>query len=138
MSGVNKVIIIGRLGADPELKTTNSGKNVCRLSVATSQSWNDQGGQRQERTEWHRIVAWGRLADICAEYLVKGRQLYCEGQLQTRQWENQQGQKQYTTEIVAKTIQFIGATGERQQNDAGGFQDYGSDPSFGENDEIPF
>ncbi|MCB0355579.1 MAG: single-stranded DNA-binding protein, partial [Bdellovibrionales bacterium] len=100
MSGVNKVIIIGRLGADPEVKTVSGDSTVARLSVATSENWTDRNGQKQERTEWHRVVVWGKLAELCGKYLSKGRQVYLEGRLQTRSWEDQQGQKRYTTEIV--------------------------------------
>ena len=150
MAGVNKVIIIGRLGSDPEVKTISSGQNVAKLSIATSDNWTDQSGQKQERTEWHRIVAWGRLADLCGKYLSKGRQVYLEGRLQTRSWEDQQGQKKYTTEIVANTIQFLGAAGEQRDNansytpttsnnaGASNTQDFGPEPSFDANDEIPF
>lgn len=144
MSGVNKVIIIGRLGADPELKTVTGGQSVCRLSIATSENWTDKEGQKQERTEWHRVVVWGKLAELCGKYLTKGRQAYVEGRLQTRSWEDQQGQKKYTTEIVANTVQFLsGAQGERREpaqahgNDMG-TQDFGPEPSFDSNDEIPF
>lgn len=144
MSGVNKVILVGRLGADPEVKAIGSGSTVARLNLATSETW-VKDGQRQERTEWHRITVWGKLAEICGKHLTKGRQVYVEGKLQTRQWEDQQGQKRYTTEIVASTVQFLGgATGERSaSNSAGGnddfnFQDFGPEPSFNSNDEIPF
>lgn len=107
MSGVNRVTIVGRLGADPEIKTVSENSTVCKLSVATSEKWL-KDGKTQERTEWHRIVVWNKLADLCGAYLVKGRQIYLEGKLQTRSWENDQGQKQYTTEIVANVIQFLG------------------------------
>lgn len=143
MSGVNKVIVLGRLGADPEVKTVTGGQNVARLSVATSENWTDREGQKQERTEWHRIVVWGKLAELCGKYLSKGRQVYVEGRLQTRQWEDQQGQKRYTTEIVANTVQFLGggqpnaSTGDRQSNDMGA-QDFGPEPRFDTSDEIPF
>jgi len=142
MSGVNKVIVVGRLGSDPEVKSVSSGQNVCRLSVATSENWTDRDGQKQERTEWHRIVVWGRMAEICGQHLSKGRQVYVEGRLQTRSWEDQQGQKRYTTEIVASTVQFLGGAGERSQgmssgNDMG-HQDFGPEPSFDSNEEIPF
>jgi single-strand DNA-binding protein len=145
MSGVNKVIIIGRLGADPELKTVTGGQNVARLSVATSENWTDKQGQKQERTEWHRVVVWGKLAELCGKYLSKGRQCYVEGRLQTRSWEDQQGQKRYATEVVANTVQFLGsnqgASNEaRAQNNESGFptQDFGPEPSFDTSDEIPF
>jgi single-strand DNA-binding protein len=106
---VNKVIILGRLGQDPELKYTPGGMAVCNFSLATSESWADKSGQRQERTEWHRVVVWGKLGELCNQYLTKGRQAYVEGSLQTRSWDDKNGQKRYTTEILAKTIQFIGA-----------------------------
>lgn len=105
---VNKVIILGRLGQDPELKYTPGGMAVCNFTVATSESWADKAGQKQERTEWHRIVVWGKLAELCNQYLTKGRQAFIEGGLQTRSWDDKSGQKRYTTEIVAKTVQFIG------------------------------
>lgn len=140
MSGVNKAIIVGRLGADPEVKTVSSGQTVCRLSVATSENWTDRDGQKQERTEWHRVVVWGRMAEICGQHLAKGRQVYIEGRLQTRSWEDQQGVKKYTTEIVATTVQFLGAN-DRQSSGMGnnmGSQDFGPEPSFDSSEEIPF
>ncbi len=148
MSGVNKVILVGRLGTDPEVKTISSGNTVARLSVATSENWTDKDGQRQERTEWHRVVVWGKLAELCGKYLSKGRQVYLEGRLQTRSWEDQQGQKRYTTEIVASTLQFLGSAGAGAGAGAGGFsgsssgdenlQNFGPEPSFDSSDEIPF
>ncbi len=109
---VNKVILLGRLGQDPELKHTPSGSAVCNFSLATSEYWADKNGQKQERTEWHRVVVWGKLAELCNQYLAKGRQAFVEGRLQTRSWDDQSGQKKYTTEIVATTVQFIGAQGQ--------------------------
>src|SRR3982750_317163 len=150
MSGVNKVIIVGRLGADPELKTVTGGQSVARLSIATSENWTDKQGQKQERTEWHRVVVWGKLAELCGKYLTKGRQAYVEGRLQTRSWEDQQGQKKYSTEIVADRVQFIGGNADRpagatatattntNSEDFGGFQDFGPEASFDNSDEIPF
>jgi single-strand DNA-binding protein len=147
MSGVNKVIIVGRLGTDPELKTVTGGQSVARLSIATSENWTDKQGQKQERTEWHRIVVWGKLAELCGKYLSKGRQAYIEGRLQTRQWEDQQGQKRYTTEIVANTVQFLGGgagagagagSNQQQGNDSFPAQDFGPEPAFDSSDEIPF
>ena len=140
MSGVNKVILVGRLGADPETKTVTSGQTVCRLSVATSENWTDRDGQKQERTEWHRIVVWGRLAEICGQHLSKGRQVYVEGRLQTRSWEDQQGQKRYTTETVANTVQFLGAASDRGtvSQSSGTSADFGPEPSFDSSEEIPF
>ena len=108
MSGVNKVIILGRLGQDPELKYTPSGAAVCNFSVATSESWADKSGQKQEKTEWHRIIVWGKLGELCNQYLAKGRQAYVEGSLQTRSWEGKDGSKRYTTEVVARNVQFGG------------------------------
>lgn len=105
---VNKVIILGRLGQDPELKYTPSGAAVCNFSLATSESWTDKAGQKQEKTEWHRIVVWGKLAELCNQYLAKGRQAFVEGKLQTRSWDDKDGTKRYSTEIMANTVQFIG------------------------------
>lgn len=145
MSGINKVIIIGRMGADPEVKTITGGNTVARLSVATSENWKDKEGQKQERTEWHKVVVWGKLAELCGKYLAKGRQVYVEGRLQTRSWEDQQGQKKYTTEVVANTVQFLGAaggasagTGHANSSDSFGAQDFGPEPAFDNSDEIPF
>lgn len=143
MSGVNKVIIVGRLGSDPELKHTPQGQAVARLSVATSEQWTDKNGQKQERTEWHRVVVWSKLAEICGKYLSKGRQVYVEGRLQTRSWEDQQGQKKYSTEIVASTVQFLGSGGEATTSSSSQYdnsmnQDFGPEPSFNADEEIPF
>lgn len=108
MAGVNKAIIVGNLGSDPEVKTTPSGQSVANFSVATSDNWTDKEGQKQERTEWHRIVVWGKLADLCGQYLQKGRQAYIEGRLQTREWTDKEGGKRTTTEIVATQVTFLG------------------------------
>ena len=107
-AGVNKVILVGHLGADPELRNTASGQAVCEFRIATSESWKDKNGQRQERTEWHRVVVWGKTAEICAKYLSKGRQAYIEGRIQTRSYEDKEGVKRYITEIVANDVQFLG------------------------------
>src|SRR4051812_24088333 len=127
MSGVNKVIVIGRLGNDPEVKTISGGNTVARLSVATSENWTGKDGQKQERTEWHRVVVWGKLAELCGKYLSKGRQVYVEGRLQTRSWEDPQGQKKYSTEIVANTVQFLGsgANAGAPRNDSANDADMG-------------
>jgi single-strand DNA-binding protein len=111
---VNKVILVGRLGRDPELKYTASGTPFCRFSMATDDSWNDKGtGERQERTEWHNIVAWDRLAEICNQYLTKGKLVYIEGSLQTREWDDQEGNKKKTTEIRARDMVMLsGGAGE--------------------------
>lgn len=120
--GINKVILIGNLGADPEVRFTPSGQAVANFRIATSESWNDKtSGQKQERTEWHRIVVWGKLAELCGEYLKKGRQCYVEGRLQTREWTDKEGKKNWTTEVVANTVQFLGGGGGgRPAGDGGG------------------
>ncbi len=127
MAGVNKAILIGNLGADPELRHTPSGVAVASFNIATTEQWTSKTGERNERTEWHRIVAWGRLAEICNEYLTKGRQVYIEGRIQTRQWEDRDGNRRYTTEIVAQTLQMLGRPGERSEVPAGG-PTYESEP----------
>ena len=115
MAGINKAIIIGRLGKDPEVRYTQSGDAVANFSVATSESWTDKNtGEKRERTEWHRIVAWRRLGEICGEYLSKGSQCYIEGKIQTRSWD-QDGQKRYVSEIVADTVQFLDTKSNDQQ-----------------------
>lgn len=109
---VNKVLLIGRLGNNPEIRFTNTGTAVANFNLATSENWNDKNGQRQERTEWHRVVVWGKLAELCEKYLSKGRQCFVEGRLQTRSWDDKDGNKRYTTEIVAATIQFLGSNAQ--------------------------
>ena len=106
--GVNKVILVGHLGADPDMRYTPSGQGVCELRLATSDSWTDKNGQRQERTEWHRVVVWGKRAEIVAKYLSKGRQVYVEGRIQTRSYDDKEGNKRYITEIIANDVQFLG------------------------------
>ncbi|HEX4453697.1 MAG TPA: single-stranded DNA-binding protein [Kofleriaceae bacterium] len=106
--GVNKVILVGNLGADPDMRYTPSGQGVCELRVATSESWNDKNGQRQERVEWHRIVVWGKRAEVCSKYLSKGRQVYVEGRIQTRTYDDKDGNKRYITEVIANDVQFLG------------------------------
>ncbi|HID11729.1 MAG TPA: single-stranded DNA-binding protein [Candidatus Latescibacteria bacterium] len=105
--GVNKVILVGNLGADPELRYTPSGRPVATFRIATTDVWTDANGERQERTEWHRIVTWDRLAEICGEYLRKGSKVYIEGRIQTRVWEDQNGVQRYTTEIVARDMRML-------------------------------
>ena len=116
--GVNKVILVGNLGADPDMRYTPSGQGVCELRVATSESWNDKNGQRQERTEWHRIVVWGKRAEVCSKYLAKGRQVFVEGRIQTRTYDDKDGNKRYITEIIANDVQFLGGGG--REGGAGG------------------
>ncbi|HEY4243454.1 MAG TPA: single-stranded DNA-binding protein [Kofleriaceae bacterium] len=120
--GVNKVILVGNLGADPDMRYTPSGQGVCELRIATSESWNDKNGQRQERTEWHRIVVWGKRAEVCSKYLSKGRQVYVEGRIQTRSYDDKDGNKRYITEIIAADVQFLGGGGPggRDAGAAGG------------------
>ena len=109
---VNKVILIGNLGKKPELRYTPGGQAVAQFNIATNERWGGKDGQpAQERTEWHRIVVWGRTAENCAQYLDKGRSVYVEGRLQTREWTDKEGQKKYTTEIIAQTVQFLGGKG---------------------------
>lgn len=136
---MNKVIIIGRLGVDPELKYTPSGKAVANFSVATSERWTDKDGNKQEKTEWHRVVVWGKLAELCNQYLSKGRQAVVEGSLQTRSWDAQDGSKKYTTEIIGKNVEFLGGNGGSQSNAGGSDEDYS--PSNQQDftaDDIPF
>ena len=108
MASVNKVILIGNLGKDPEVRTTPQGTSLARFSVATTTNWKDASGAQQVRTEWHDVVAWERLAQICGEYLHKGKMVYVEGSLQTRSWEDQNGQKRYKTEIKASNVVMLG------------------------------
>ncbi|WP_118785430.1 single-stranded DNA-binding protein [Haemophilus haemolyticus] len=123
MAGVNKVIIVGHLGNDPEIRTMPNGDAVANISVATSESWNDRNtGERREVTEWHRIVFYRRQAEICGEYLRKGSQVYVEGRLRTRKWQDQNGQDRYTTEIQGDVMQMLGA---RNQNTGGYPSDMG-------------
>jgi single-strand DNA-binding protein len=118
MAGVNKVILIGNLGKDPELRYTPSGQPVASFSVATTERWTDKNGQRQDKTEWHNIVAWGKLAELSNQYLKKGRPVYIEGKITTRSWDDRDGNKKYRTEIVANQIQFLGGGPAAGGNDA--------------------
>ncbi len=130
--GVNKVILVGNLGADPETRYMPSGGAVTNVNLATSESWKDkQTGQPQERTEWHRVVFFNRLAEIAGEYLKKGSKVYVEGSLRTRKWQGQDGQDRYTTEIVAAEMQMLDSRGGGQQGGGGGYSqdDYGSSNS---------
>lgn len=129
MGSVNKVILIGNLGKDPEVRYTQGGQCVANFTMATTDAWKDKNGQKQEKTEWHRIVAWGKLGELSKEYLKKGRPVYIEGRLQTRQWQDQQGATRYTTEIVATAIQFLG-----QRGDAASSADYGAPAFAGESE----
>jgi len=129
---VNKVILIGNLGRDPEVRYTPSGQAVANFTVATNEAWTDKAGQKQERTEWHRVVVWGKAAENCGEYLSKGRSVYVEGRLQTREWTNKEGDKQFTTEIVANPVGgvvFLGGGGERGSGRGAGASRGGGAPS---------
>lgn len=139
MASVNKVFLIGRLGADPEIKYTQSGHPVANFRIATSEVWNDKNGEKQERTEWSRVVVWGKTAEHCGEYLRKGSQVHVEGRLQTREWDDKNsGQKRYQTEVVADRVTFLDSKKDR----GGGGREPGADdgPSHGSlsDDDIPF
>ncbi len=128
-SGVNKVILIGNLGAPPELRYTPGGQAVANFRIATNEKWTDKGGQSQERTEWHRIVVWGKLAELCNQYLVKGRQVYVEGRMQTREWMDKENKKNYTTEVVAQQVTFLGGKDGASAGRGGtGVDDFGPPP----------
>jgi single-strand DNA-binding protein len=116
---VNKVILVGRLGRDPETRFTGSGQQVCNFSVATDETYKDRNGERQKRTEWHRIVVWGKLAEISQQYLKRGSLVYIEGRLQTREWDDRSGNKRQTTEIIGNAMKMLGSRGDRQQGAPG-------------------
>jgi single-strand DNA-binding protein len=120
MGTVNKVILVGNLGRDAELRYTPAGAAVATLSLATTEVWNDKGGQRQEKTEWHRVVLWGKQAETLNEYLMKGKQIYVEGRLQTREWNDKDGNKRYTTEIRGDRIVLLGGGGGGGRREAPG------------------
>jgi len=141
---VNKAIIIGNLGKDPEVRFTPSGRAVAKFSVATTEKWNDQQGQKQERTEWHNIVVWGKQAETCGQYLAKGRQVFVEGRITNRSYDDKDGNKRYITEIIARDVRFLGGAGGAG---GGGGRDGGSfnappgqddPPEMPEDDDIPF
>lgn len=146
---LNKAQLIGNLGADPELRSTTSGTRVATLSVATSRQWTGRDGQDQEKTEWHRVICWDRLADICERYLKRGDRVYVEGRIEYRQWEGQDGQTRYTTEIRAREMIMLGGRGDRPgpspsasrgdrgETGGGGLSDFTDDALAGE-DDLPF
>lgn len=146
MASINKVILIGNLGGDPEVRYLPSGAAVGNFNIATTEKWTGKDGNPGERTEWHRIVVFGKQAENCKEYLKKGRQVYVEGRLQTREWQNKEGQKQRTTEVIAQTVQFLGGPGgagrDRAPAATGGQEPPappGEEPSIlGGEDDIPF
>ena len=138
MSGINKVILVGRLGVDPEKKQTSTGQTVTRLNLATSESWTNREGKRQEKTEWHRVVVWGKLAETCAQHLSKGRQVYVDGRLQTRSWETEKGEKRFSTEIVANQVLFLGSGASKDTN-KGSPSPYPAEESFDTKEgDLPF
>ncbi len=141
--GINKVIVVGNLGADPDTRFMPSGNAVTNISVATSESWNDkETGERQEKTEWHRVVFFGRLAEIASEYLKKGSQVYVEGKLQTRKWEDKEGNERWTTEIVSNQMQMLGEKMSQSASNQGNVtkQNNSSNEFVDEefDDDIPF
>jgi single-strand DNA-binding protein len=131
---VNKAIIIGNLGGDCEIRYTNSGTGVANFNVATTERWKDKDGNMQESTEWHRIVAWGKLAEICAELLSKGSKVYIEGKIQTRSWDDQSGNKRYTTEIVAREMKMLSP----KQGQSQGQQSFPDSGYGGAGEDVPF
>jgi len=139
---VNKVILIGNLGKDPELRFTSTGSAVANFSIATSEQWNDRDGNKQERTEWHNIVVWGKQGELCGQYLAKGRQIYVEGSIRTRSYDDKSGNKRYVTEIVAQRVRFLGGGGGTRMapeaESSGGEETHGGggQPPF--DDDIPF
>ncbi len=137
MASVNKVILIGNLGRDPEVRYTPGGTAVANFSIATTENWTNKDGEQQSRTEWHRIEAWGRLGEICGEYLSKGRQVYIEGSLQTDEWEDQEGNKRQTTKIKAWKMQMLGSRGpaETPREEDNKAEEPATKPS---EDDIPF
>ena len=129
MASLNKAILIGNLGKDPEIRFTQGGQPVANFSLATNEKWTDKStGQPQERTEWHRIVVWGKQAELCGQYLKKGRSAYIEGRIQTREWTNKEGQKQYSTEVVANHVLFLGSKGDGGPGARAGGDDFGPPP----------
>lgn len=122
MSSLNKVLLIGRLGKDPDIRYTPDGSPVASFSLATSENWTDKSGTRQERTEWHNIVAWNKLAEICGEYLTKGKQVYIEGSIRSRQYEDQAGNKRTSYEIVARSMQMLGSRADSERMAASGME----------------
>ncbi len=155
---INKAILVGRLGRDPEARATTGGSKVVQLNLATDEVWQDQRGERQKRTEWHRVVVFGKTADTCERFLKKGSQIFVEGRIQTREWQDKTGAKRYTTEIVARDVKFLDRAGEGggggprsgggggggggggydQGPSGGGVDDYGPPPGGGDDDDVPF
>ena len=139
MAGVNKVILVGNLGADPEVRYLNTGTAVANFRMATTQNIKNREGEREARTEWHRVVAFGRLAEISGEYLNKGKQVYIEGRLRTRSWDDRDGNKRWTTEIIATSMQMLGSPGDQKATE-GEIPDFEGAPDSGgdQEDDVPF
>ena len=138
---LNKVMLIGNLGKDPEVRFTGTGRAVARFPLATSEVWNDAEGQRQERTEWHNVVVWGKQAETCGQYLAKGRQVFVEGSIRTRQYDDKEGNRRYMTEVIAQRVQFLGGGGGRAAESRGApmaDEGPGGPPASAEDDDIPF
>lgn len=133
MSSVNKVILIGRLGKDPDIRRTSSGTPVASFSLATSERYNDRNGQKQEKTEWHNIVVWNKLADLAGQYIKKGSFVYIEGKLQTRSWDDKNGNKRYTTEIIGNVLQFLDSKSNDNED-----KNYNPEPQPIVEDDLPF
>lgn len=131
MASVNKVILIGRLGKDPEVRYTPGGATVADFNIATDDSWTDKNGQKQEKTEWHKIVVWGRTAELCGEYLKKGRQVYIEGSLQTREYQDKDGNRRWSTEVKALTVQFLDSRPPGEGRMEGGAPPQGRSGGYG-------
>ena len=138
MASVNKVILIGNLGRDPEVRYTPSGTAVANFSLATTENWTNKDGEKQSHTEWHRIVAWRRLGEICGEYLSKGKQVYIEGRIRTNEWEDQDGNKRRTTEIEALNMQMLGSKTQGSREDESFGPESRTEPSGPTEDDIPF
>ncbi len=138
MAGVNKAILLGNLGGDPEIRYTSGGTAVANFTLATSEQWT-KDGKKEERTEWHKIVAWGRLGEICGEYLNKGSSIYIEGRIQTRSWEDRDGNKRYTTEIVAQSMQMLSGNQRKTGTTSSNEENYPvEEPVSIPEDNIPF
>ena len=132
MASLNKVMLIGRLGQDPEIRYTQSGSSVANINIATNENWTDKNGEKQERTEWHSLVLWGKLADLAQSYLKKGSQIFAEGRIQTRDWEDDKGQKHYRTEVVVTTLQFLDSKFNENNNHTDNYKNPEKEPSFSE------
>ena len=130
MDGLNRVMLIGRLGRDPETSTTQNGNVSCRFSIATDFKWTDKDGQRQQKTDWHRVIAWGKLAELCGEHLGKGRLVFCEGRNSTRKYQAKDGTEREITEVVVNTVQFLDSRGAKNAEGAPSPQ-FSASPAFG-------